>query len=436
MRCLPDFSAHRAAALDRLGDDEAILLFGAPTHLRNGDSDYRYRPESDVYWLTGWEDPQVVIFLRKGDEPLTMFVQPKNPEREVWDGFRPGPDGARADFGADAAYDVAELDKELPRLLQGVSKLHYGFARDGDHDALLMSSIRTAARAARRNGLSSPETFYAPSLMLHELRLIKTPTEIALMREAARVSGEAHKAAMRASRPGCHEYQIEAIIESCFKENGSTGAGYTCIVAAGANATVLHYVRNRDVLAEGDLLLVDAGCEIAYYTADITRTWPISGVFSTPQRRVYEGVLRAQEQAIAAAIPGNTLNDVHDAAVRALTECMVELGLLEGDVDERINDESFKRYYMHGTSHWLGLDVHDVGSYGRNGETRPLEPGMVLTVEPGLYIAKDDEAAPAELRGIGVRIEDDVLVTADGPDVLTAGVPKTVAELEQICSQT
>ncbi len=433
---LPDFSAHRNTVLDRLGEDEAVLLFGSPTHLRNGDSDYRYRPDSDVYWLTGWEDPQVAIFLRNGDEPLTMFVQARDPTREVWDGFRPGPEGAKTDFGADAAFEIAEIEKELARLLQGVSKLHYGFARDGDNDAMLMTCIRKAARAARRNGLSSPETFYAPSLLLHEIRLLKNEAELTLMRDAARISGLAHLGAMKLTRPGMHEYQIEAALESCFRVNGSTGPGYTSIVAGGANATVLHYVRNRDPLVDGDLLLVDAGCEVAYYTADITRTWPINGRFTEPQRQVYEGVLRAQLAAIDAVKPGNTLNDVHNAAVRVLTQTMVAVGLLEGEVDDLISDESFKKYYMHGTSHWLGLDVHDVGVYGRDGETRPLVPGMVLSVEPGLYIAAGDTDAPEALRGIGVRIEDDVLVTAAGHEVLTDAVPKSVADLEAICSSS
>ena len=224
------------------------------------------------------------------------------------------------------------------------------------------------------------------------------------------------------------------LLEAHFLEHGSTGAGYTPIVAAGENATVLHYVRNGDRLEDGDLMLVDAGCEIGYYTADITRTWPVSGRFSEPQRRVYEQVLRAQEEAIDAVRPGNTLTDVHQAAVRALTRGMLELGLLEGELEDRIADESYKRYYMHGTSHWLGLDVHDVGTYGRDGQARPLAPGMVLTVEPGLYIAAGDTQAPSDLRGIGVRIEDDVLVTPDGPEVLTAGVPKTVDEIERVCS--
>ena len=434
MHELPNFASHRASVLDRLSEDEAVLVFGAPTHLRNGDADYRYRPDSDVFWLTGWEDPQVAVFLRPGADPFTLFVQERDPKREVWDGSRPGPEGARRDFNANAAFTFAEIAKELPRLLQGVTTLHYAFAQDPEHDALVMTSIRTAARAARNNGLSYPETFHTLSRVLHECRLIKTSSELALLREAAKVSADAHKVLMGAATPGMREFQLEGLLEAHFLENGSTGAGYTPIVATGANATVLHYVRNRDVLQDGDLVLVDAGCEIAYYTADITRTWPVSGSFSTPQRQIYEGVLRAQEAAIAAVKPGNTLFDVHQAAVRSLTETMVRLHLLEGDVDDLIADESYKRYYMHGTSHWLGLDVHDVGAYGRNGQVRQLAPGMVLTVEPGLYVALDDERAPEPFRGIGVRIEDDVLVTPEGREVLTDSVPKTVAELESICS--
>ena len=269
---MPDFAAHRASLLERLGDDEAVLVFAGPTHLRNGDADYRYRPDSDLYWLTGWEDPEAVAWLRPGEEPLTMFVQARDKEREQWDGRRPGPEGAKASFGADAAFTIAELEKELPRLLQGVRKLHYGFAVDADHDSLLMASIKKAARAARQNGLSWPETFISPSLLLHELRLHKTDDELAVLREAARIGSMAMKAAMARSEPGLNEYQIEALLTATYLEHGSNGPGYTPIVAGGAGATILHYITNRERLQDGELLLVDAGCEFALYTCDITHT--------------------------------------------------------------------------------------------------------------------------------------------------------------------
>ena len=427
-----DFRAHRQAVLDRLADDEAVLVFGAPHHLRNGDAEYRYRPDSDVYWLTGWEDPEVAVFLRPGEEPLTMFVQPRDPERETWTGRRKGPEGAASEHGAHVAFAFGELLEQLPRLLQGVRVLHYGFARDPEHDALVMSSVAKAARTGRLSGLGAPTTFHHPQVLLHELRLHKTADELAVLRRAAKVSAEAHVACMRATVPGRKEYEIEAVLHHHFLSQGSTGAGYTPIVAGGANATILHYVTNRDTLRDGDLLLIDAGCEVDYYTADITRTFPVNGRFSDAQRRVYEAVLAAQEASIAACREGQTFHDVHMASVRVLTAAMVELGLLEGEVDALVEDKSFKRYYMHGTSHWLGLDVHDVGAYVAEGDSRPLAAGMVLTVEPGLYVPEDDADAPEALRGIGVRIEDDVLVTSGAPEVLTAAAPKSVDELEAL----
>ncbi len=434
-----DFAAHRRSVLDRLADDEAVLVFGGPHHLRNGDAEYRYRPDSDVFWLTGWEEPQVAVFLRPGDEPLTMFVQPRDPERETWTGRRKGPEGAKAEHGADAAFAFGELEAELPRLLQGVSTLHYGFARDPEHDALVMSCVAKARRSGRLKGLGAPQTFHHPTVLLHELRLIKNEAELWSLREAARISSQAHISAMRATGPNVREYAVEAALVHTFVQLGSTGAGYTPIVAAGDNATILHYVTNRDLCQDGQLLLVDAGCEVDYYTADITRTFPVNGRFTELQRKVYGIVLDAQLASIEACRVGSTFHDVHMASVRVLTAGMVELGLLQGDVDELIEADAFKKYYMHGTSHWLGLDVHDVGIYtsppGSEPASRALEPGMVLTIEPGLYISAGDESAPEALRGIGIRIEDDVLITDGDPDVLTAACPKDPEDIEELMSR-
>ena len=428
----PDFAAHRRAVLDRLPPDEAVLVFGGTPTLRNGDSEHRYRPDSDVYWLTGWTDAQCAVFLRPGVETLIMFVRAKDKNREVWEGWRPGPDGAMEDYGADVAFTWSELPDELPRLLQGVRALHYGFTRDTDNDALVMGAVHRAARAAKRTGMVTPQTYHHPVRLLHEVRLHKLPGELEVMRAAAVLTAEAHVAAMRATKPGATEYAVESVLIDTFLRGGSTGAGYTPIVAGGANATVLHYVTNRDVLRDGELLLVDAGCEVGFYTADITRTWPIGGTFSALQRRMYEHVLAAQEAAIAASVVGAPFTALHDAAVRRLTEGMIDLGLLEGSVSDRIEDGSFKRYYMHGTSHWLGLDVHDVGAYACAGSPRPLAAGQVLTIEPGLYVASDDLDAPEGLRGVGIRIEDDILVTESGPEILTAGVPKDPDAIEAI----
>jgi Xaa-Pro aminopeptidase len=364
-----------------------------------------------------------------------MFVQPKDPEREVWTGRRKGPDGARAQHGADVAYPWSDLEKQLPRLLQGVRALHYAFARDPEHDALVMSAVKAAAKAARNHGLSSPETFHHLSHTLHELRLRKGDAELAALREAARLTSDGHALAMQQVRPGMREFEIEALLVGHWRRHGANGPGYTPIVAGGANGTVLHYHTNDGDLRDGDLLLLDAGCEVDFYTADVTRTFPVGGRFTAPQRAVYEHVLRAQLAAIDACRAGEPFDRVHEVAKRCLVEGMIDLGLLTGPVDDRLADETYKRYYMHGTSHWLGLDVHDVGLYGRGGRTRLLEPGMVLTVEPGLYVQPDDEQAPAHLRGIGVRIEDDVLVGDGAPDVLTAAAPKTVDAIEALAAR-
>lgn len=421
---IADFAAHRERLLERLEEDEAVLLFGAHHALRNGDAEYRYRQDSDVWWTTGWPDPGVAVLLRHGDAPLTIFCQDKDEEREIWTGYRPGPEGAVRDFGADQAFPMSAIESELPKLFEGIRRLHYQFGSEPDNDALVLACIAKARRAGRRKAHDVPEIFVSPTLLLHELRLRKSADELVLMREAARVSVAAHLAAMEVAAPGVPEYVVEAALLRVFHENGSTGPGYTSIVAAGENATCLHYITNRDVLQAGQLLLVDAGCEVQNYTADITRTYPVSGGYSPEQRALYDHVLRAQRLAVAACVPGNSFNDVHDIAIRALTEGMVDVGLLDVSVDEAIETEAYRRFYMHGTSHWLGLDVHDVGSYGRGGQSRLLEPGMVLTVEPGLYVQPNDEEAPACFRGIGIRIEDDIHVTDGQPENLTEGVPK------------
>ena len=425
------FSTHREKLFEVLGEDDAVLLFGAPHHLRNGDAEYRYRPDSDVFYLTGWEAPEVAVLFRPGaDHPFVMFVQDRNPAMEVWTGRRWGPEGAKARFGADEAYVYGELAEKLPDLIQGYRNLHYRFADDAERDQLLIGALKSARRKARRNGLDVPDVFIDPARALHELRLFKDEEEIAVLQRAADLTCDAHRAAMRGTSAGVFEYELESIIEHTFRSGGGLGPGYTTIVGGGVNASILHYVEYSAPLSDGDLVCVDAGCEYGLYTADVTRTWPVNGVFSADQRAIYQVVLDAQEAAIAQAVPGNTMRSIHQEAVRVLTEGMVTLGLLEGDVDDLIAEEKFKKYYMHGTSHWLGLDVHDVGAYYRDGESRKLEAGMVLTIEPGLYVAEDDQEAPEGLRGIGIRIEDDVLVTKAGNCVLTAAVPKTIEGVE------
>jgi Xaa-Pro aminopeptidase len=426
-------AARRARYLEAL-DGAAALLVAPPHHHRNADSEYRYRQGSDLFYLTGWEDPEAVALFRPGaEQPFVMFVQPKDPEREVWTGRREGVEGAVERYGADAAYPIAEFASRLPTLLFGYGTLHYRAGEDARLGHTVFGAVQSMARPAARNGGEIPWRFIEPGRLVGEMRVKKEPAELVTLREAARLSCEAHTLAMRSGRPGVHEYEVEALVDGWFRRHGGNGPGYTTIVGGGANACILHYITNRDALRAGDLCLVDAGCEYRYYTADITRTWPVSGRFSAPQRAVYEVVLDAQMRAIDAARVGRNYREMHDIAVRRLTEGMVALGLLQGGVDELIHKEAFKKYYMHGTGHWLGLDVHDAGVYWHGFDSRKLEPGMVLTVEPGLYIPADDETAPAELRGIGIRIEDDIHVTETGPENLTAACPKSIADVEAAC---
>lgn len=429
--------AHRAALLDRLADGEGVLIFAAPHVYRNGDAEYGYRQASDLLYLTGWPDPEAALLLRKGAEkPYMLFVQSRDPERETWTGRRHGPEGAVTLFGADEAHPWDELAGQLPALLTGTHTLHYAFAEDAERDRLVAGSVQRARRLARRNHLPVPDAFIDPSRLLHELRLKKTDEELAVMQRAADITAEGHRNAMARTAPGVFEYELESELLHTFRRRGGTGPGYSCIVGGGVNATILHYITNDCALQDGDLVCVDAGCEVSGYTADVTRTWPVNGTFTDAQRELYQLVLDAELAAIALCKPGSTFMEVHEATQRHLTQGLVRLGFLEGDADDKdcidtlVADEKYKRWYMHGTSHWLGLDVHDVGSYNRAGQSRPLEPGMVLTIEPGLYVPADDEQAPERFRGIGIRIEDDVCITDGEPRVLTAAIPKTIEDVE------
>jgi Xaa-Pro aminopeptidase len=430
-------AAHRAALLERLEDGEGVLIFAAPHHYRNGDAEYGYRQSSDLLYLTGWPDPEAALLVRKGaEQPVVMFVQPRDPERETWTGRRYGPEGAVEVFGADAAHDWSELASQLPALLLGLHTLHYRFAEEPENDRLVAGAVQRARRLARRNHLDVPDAFIDPGRLLHELRLVKTEEELAVMQRAAEITGEAHRAAMAATAPGRMEYELESVYLHTFRRRGGAGPGYTCIVGGGVNATILHYVRNDCALQDGDLVCVDAGCELDGYTADVTRTWPVNGRFTEAQRELYSLVLEAELASIAACTTDHSFADVHEVSKTVLTRGLVRLGFLEGDPNDAdhvqglVADEAYKPWFMHGTSHWLGLDVHDVGSYNREGQSRPLRPGMVLTVEPGLYVAADDERAPARFRGMGIRIEDDVCVTEGAPRVLTADIPKSIEDVE------
>jgi Xaa-Pro aminopeptidase len=357
-----------------------------------------------------------------------MFVRPRDPEAETWEGRRAGVDGAKERYGADAAYPASELAQRLPDLIANREELHYALGLDDEMDRLVSRTI-ARLRKTERKGTRPPRAVIDPRIALHELRLFKRPEELATLRKAAAITCDAHRAAMAAGRPGAFEHELEAIIDYTFRRRGGGGPGYGTIVGAGENATILHYVDNRCAIADGDLVLVDAGCEYDHYTADITRTWPANGRFSPEQRAIYELVLETQKSAVALAVPGATIDQLHDHCVRRLTEGMVALGLLEGPADARIEDAGYKKYFMHGTSHWLGLDVHDVGDYAKDGASRRLEPGMVLTVEPGLYFRPEHEATPGRLSGLGVRLEDDVAVTQDGHEVLTGALPAEADEV-------
>jgi len=410
-----------------------LVLFAAPLAIRNNDVEYAFRQDSDVHYLTGYDEPHCVVVLTSGaDKPFSMFVRPRDPEREVWDGPRSGLLGAERDFGADRAFPIAELEAQLADLLKDQTRLYYRLGRDRKLDDVVLGAI-DRARAKGKLGSSWPTQIIDPSTVLHEMRLFKSNDELDNMRRALAITHAAHVQAMAAAQPGKYEYEIEALLRATFRAHGSERTAYEPIVGSGANTTVLHYCKNDRRMQSGDLLLIDAGCEYGYYASDITRTFPVSGQFSTPQREIYEIVLAAQLASIAATKPGATLDDVHQASVHVITAGLIRLGIIEGPLDKAIEEQRYKPFFMHRTSHWLGMDVHDVGAYYVSGKPRPLAPGMVITVEPGFYIAENVKVAD-EYRGIGVRIEDDVLVTADGHLVMSASIPKHVEDVERACA--
>lgn len=407
------------------------LIPTAPERIRNRDTTFPYRADSYFHYLTGFPEPDAVLVLVAGDQPKSLlFCRDKDLEKEIWDGFRFGPDGAREIFGFDAAHSITELDAKLAELLADQPALWYSLGHDSGWDARISTALN-AVRAQTRAGKRAPATLHDVRAVLDEMRLVKDAHEIALMRKAAAIAGAAHRRAMRFTAPEKHEYEVEAEFLHEFRRQGSQYPAYSPIVAGGANACVLHYVGNDQSLRDGDLLLIDAGCEVDGYASDITRSFPVNGKFSGPQADVYDLVLDAQAAAIAAIRPGATFLAPHDAAVRVLAQGMLDLKLLEGSLDGVIESESYKRFYMHRTSHWLGLDVHDAGEYRSGEEWRSLAPGMTLTVEPGCYIRPADDV-PAAFHNIGVRIEDDGLVTADGCEILTADTPKTIAAIEEL----
>ncbi len=428
-----EFERRRAALLALVGAGNIAIIAGAEQALRNRDVHYPFRQDSDFYYLTGFNEADALAVFIPGREQgeYVLFCREFDPQKALWEGAHAGLEGAKLDFGADQAFPIAEVDKVLPDLLQNKRKVFYPLGRDSELDIKLLEWIHRV-RKLSRSGVSAPTDLASLEHILHEMRLRKSDAELGLMRRAAAVSAAAHARAMRACRPGMFEYQIEAELVHEFASQGLRAVAYPSIVAGGANACVLHYVENSAQLRDGDLLLIDAGVECDHYAADITRTFPVSGRFSQAQKRMYEWVLAAQAAALAEIRPGAAWNLAHDASVRVLTEGLLDLGLLDGEAADLIRDEKYKRFYMHRVGHWLGMDVHDVGEYKIDGEWRLLEPGMVLTVEPGLYVPADCVEAALDLRGVGIRIEDDVLVTESGYEVLTAAAPKSVAEIEAL----
>lgn len=427
--CLP-FAARRSAFARRMGKGAVAVLVGSQESRRNGDVNHDFRQDSDFHYLTGFDEPDAVaVIAPQHKHPFILFVRPRDPAMETWNGPRAGVDGARRRFGADEAFPISRLDEMLPNYLAGTERLLYKMGRDGAFDNRMIALLNKM-RAQARSGISAPSALEDPTGILAEMRLFKGPEELASLRKAIQLTAEGHQAAMAATRPGRHEFEVQAEMERVFRAGGSPRLGYQSIVGSGANATILHYILNDRKMKAGDLLLIDAGTEFGYYTADVTRTFPVSGRFTPEQRAVYQVVLDSQEAAIRKVRPGVSFQAVHDAAVEVLTEGCRKLGLLKGRTQSLIKSGAFRVYYMHRTSHWLGMDVHDAGRYKEGEHWRRLEPGMVLTVEPGLYIAPDCRKAPARYRGIGVRIEDDILVTKDGRENLSGMIPKSADEME------
>ena len=426
-----EFVRRRRQLMRMAGDDAIAILPAAPLRVRSNDTHHPYRQDSDFWYLSGFPEPEAVLVLVPGRShgEVLMFCRERDPERESWDGARAGPEGAVEQYGCDDAYPIDDMDEILPGLLEGRSRVYYHFGRDIEFDIKLMGWVNRV-RAQVRHGAQPPHEFLELGHLLHEQRLFKSAAELRLMRHAATITAQAHAAAMLAARVGVHEYAVEAALLHAFRRHDAHPA-YHPIVGGGARACVLHYIANNQKLADGELLLIDAGAEYQNYACDVTRTFPVNGRYSAEQRQLYDLVLAAQHAALALARPGSSWIAGHEAAVAVITEGLLSLGLLKGSLKKALASESYKAFYMHKTGHWLGLDVHDVGDYRLAGAYRELEPGMVFTIEPGIYIAPGSKV-PARWQGIGIRIEDDVAITADGHEVLTAAIPSAPDEIEHI----
>jgi Xaa-Pro aminopeptidase len=428
-----EFARRRKNLMAMMEPNSIAIIPSAHEQLRSRDTEHPFRQDSDFFYLSGFNEPESVLVLIPGRRhgQFVVFCRERDPGLEMWNGFRAGPEGACELHGADDAFPIGDIDDILPGLIEGRERVYYSMGRSAEFDRQIMEWVNSI-RSKVSSGAVPPGEFTDLNHFVHELRLVKSAAEIRLMRRAGEITARGHERAMRSCRAGIYEYQLEAELLHEFASNGARFPAYSTIVGSGINACTLHYVDNNAKMRDGELVLIDAGCELEYYAADVSRTFPVNGRFSKQQRALYELVLQAQLAAIAAIAPGNHWNQPHDASVRVITAGLVELGLLRGSVEQLIKREAYRDFYMHRVGHWLGMDVHDVGDYRVGDQWRLLEPGMVMTVEPGIYVAPNNTKVAKKWRGIGIRIEDDVVVTASGRNVITAGVPKTVEEIEAL----
>ena len=432
---ITEFKRRRRQLMRMMGNDSIAILPAASESVRNRDVYYRYRPDSDFFYLTGFSEPDAVAVLIPGRKhaEYILFCRPHDKTKAMWDGKMAGQEGAVEIYGADDSFPIGDLDEILPRMLEEKSRIFYAMGCNQDLDRRLSDWI-TRIKCQARSGVHSPLEIVELDHYLHDMRLYKSRSEISMMRKAANISAAAHKKVMKKCQPGMMEYQLESVFAHTCALKGAREQAYPSIVGGGNNACVLHYIDNEDELKDGDMLLIDAGCEVQHYASDITRTYPVNGVFSKAQAELYQLVLDAQAAAIAQVKPGNHWNQPHEAAVRTITRGLLRMGILKGTLANALKKETYRKFYMHRTGHWLGMDVHDVGDYKIDGQWRELEPGMVLTVEPGIYIPIGTRGVAKKYWGIGIRIEDDVAVTKDGHDILSKQVPKTIADIEALMS--
>jgi Xaa-Pro aminopeptidase len=426
--------------IEQIGTDAVAIIPAAHETTRSYDTEHKFRQDSDFLYLTGFPEPDAIAVIAPANKksPFTLFVRPRDLEMETWYGRREGVEGAVKNYAADKALPIEKFEQELPKLLNGNEKLYYRFGVDNKLDQTILQYL-SGQRFRRLKTAYPPHTIIDPTILIHEMRLHKTPEEVEMMQTSATIAAEAHILAMKSIKPGMNEFQVESLMEAYMRDKGASGVAYNSIIGGGINACILHYVENNCPLNDGDLILIDAGAEYKGYASDITRTFPVNGKFTQPQRDVYDIVLEVQEACIEATKTGNTVKQRQDLSIELLTEGMKKLGLLKGKTQDLIKKKAYMKYYMHGVGHYLGLDVHDAGRYFNEQQaknSRPFAPGMVLTVEPGLYIPPDDKTAPTKYRGIGIRIEDDVLVTETGNLNLTAKVPKDAEAIEELMNKS